>query len=96
MAWSTRSQPCPNLAPALAALGILLFVTAWNEYFWPLLVFREQNSVIQLGIQGFLDAATVDYGALMAASGLATLPIFAIYALLQRRVVSAFVRSGLR
>jgi sn-glycerol 3-phosphate transport system permease protein len=86
----------PNLAPALSALGILLFVSAWNEYFWPLLVYREPNSVIQLGIQGFLNAVTVNYGALMAASGLATLPIFAIYALLQRRVVNAFVRSGLR
>ncbi len=86
----------PNLAPALVALGILLFVNTWNEYFWPLLVYRNPNSVIQLGIQGFLDAASVNYGALMAAAGLATLPIFVIYAVLQRRVVSAFVRSGLR
>ncbi len=86
----------PNMAPALAALGILLFVNSWNEYFWPLLVYRNPNSVLQLGIQGFLNAVTVNYGALMAVSGLATLPIFAIYALFQRRVVSAFVRSGLR
>jgi multiple sugar transport system permease protein/sn-glycerol 3-phosphate transport system permease protein len=95
--WATLwTVVVPNLTPALAALGILLFVNAWNEYFWPLLVYRNPNSVIQLGIQGFLNAVTVNYGALMAASGLATLPIFAIYALLQRRVVSAFVRSGLR
>jgi ABC-type glycerol-3-phosphate transport system permease component len=86
----------PNLTPALAALGILLFVNSWNEYFWPLLAYRNPDSVIQLGIQGFLNAASVNYGALMAASGLATLPIFVIYAVLQRRVVSSFVRSGLR
>jgi ABC-type glycerol-3-phosphate transport system permease component len=86
----------PNLSPALAALGILLFVSAWNEYFWPLLVYRNPNSVIQLGIQGFLNSVAVNYGALMAASALATIPIFAIYALLQRRLVNAFVRSGLR
>ncbi|MCU1493061.1 MAG: carbohydrate transporter rane protein 2, family [Acidimicrobiaceae bacterium] len=95
--WATLwTVVVPNLGPALAALGILLFVGSWNEYFWPLLVYRAPDSVIQLGIQGFLSAATVNYGALMAASGLATLPIFAIYAVLQRRVVSAFVRSGLR
>jgi sn-glycerol 3-phosphate transport system permease protein len=86
----------PNLGPALAALGILLFVSAWNEYFWPLLVYRNPNSVIQLGIQGFLNSVAVNYGALMAASALATIPIFVIYALLQRRLVNAFVRSGLR
>jgi len=95
--WATLwTVVVPNLGPALSALGILLFVNAWNEYFWPLLVYRNPNSVIQLGIQGFLNSVTVNYGALMAASGLATLPIFAIYAVLQRRVVNAFVRSGLR
>jgi multiple sugar transport system permease protein/sn-glycerol 3-phosphate transport system permease protein len=87
----------PNLGPALSALGILLFVSAWNEYFWPLLVYRNvSHSVIQLGIQNFLNAVSVNYGGLMAAAGLATLPILAIYAVLQRRMVNAFVRSGLR
>lgn len=87
----------PNLGPALAALGILLFVNAWNEYFWPLLVFRTpSSSVLQLAIQSFLSAESTNYGALMAASGLACLPIFALYVVLQRRVVNAFVRSGLR
>ena len=87
----------PNLGPALSALGILLFVSSWNEYFWPLLVYRNiSDSVIQLGIQNFLNAVSINYGGLMAASGLATLPILAIYAVLQRRMVSAFVRSGLR
>jgi multiple sugar transport system permease protein len=38
----------------------------------------------------------VDYGALLAAAGLATLPLLVLHALLQRRVVDAFVRSGLR
>jgi ABC-type glycerol-3-phosphate transport system permease component len=96
--WSTLwTVVVPNIGPALAALGILLFVSSWNEYFWPLLVYRNINySVIQLGIQGFLNAVSINYGALMAASGLATLPIFAIYAVLQRRMVGAFVRSGLR
>ena len=96
-AWRTLWRVVvPNLGPALAALGILLFVSQWNEYFWPLLVYRTPNSVIQMGIQGFLNSFTVNYGSLMAASALATLPIFAIYAVLQRRLVNAFVRSGLR
>jgi ABC-type glycerol-3-phosphate transport system permease component len=96
-AWRTLWRVVvPNLGPALAALGILLFVSQWNEYFWPLLVYRTPDSVIQMGIQGFLNSFTVNYGALMAASALATLPIFIIYAVLQRRLVNAFVRSGLR
>jgi ABC-type glycerol-3-phosphate transport system permease component len=86
----------PNIAPALAALEILLFVGAWNEYFWPLLIFHVPTSVLQLGIGNMLNADAANYGGLMAASGLATLPILALYLVLQRHVVNAFVRSGLR
>ncbi len=87
----------PNLGPALAALTILLFVTSWNEYFWPLIVYRDPNSsVLQLGLQVFLSTDGTNYGALMAASGLACLPLLAVYAVFQRRIVNAFVRSGLR
>ncbi len=87
----------PNLAPSIAALGILLFISAWNEYFWPFFVFRDAStSVLQLGIQPFLNSDSLNYGAVMAASGLACLPILAVYIIFQRRVVNAFVRSGLK
>jgi ABC-type glycerol-3-phosphate transport system permease component len=86
----------PNLRAPLSALAILLFVSAWNEFFWPLLVLNGPDSVIQLGLQGFLTPEGNDYGALMAASGLLSLPIFLLYIVLQRQVIDAFVRSGLR
>ena len=86
----------PNLRAPLAALGMLLFITAWNEYFWPAMVLRGSTSVIQLALQGFLSPEGIDWSALMAAAGLACLPVFALYVVLQRHIVSAFVRSGLR
>lgn len=86
----------PNLRPALAALGILLFISSWNDYFWPALVLQRTNSVVQLGVRSFLGAEGDNWGAVMAASGVACLPIFAVYLLLQRHVINAFVRSGLR
>jgi ABC-type glycerol-3-phosphate transport system permease component len=51
---------------------------------------------MQVGIRDLLNANDVDYGALLAAAGLATLPLLVLYLVLQRRVVDAFVRSGLR
>jgi sn-glycerol 3-phosphate transport system permease protein len=86
----------PNLAPSLAALEILLFIGAWNEYLWPLVVYNTPDSVLQVGIRDLLNVNNVDYGALLAAAGLATLPLLILYLVLQRRVVDAFVRSGLR
>jgi len=86
----------PNIAPSLAALEILLFIGAWNEYLWPLVIYSSPDSVLQVGIRDLLNVDNVDYGALLAAAGLATLPLLALYLLLQRRVVDAYVRSGLR
>lgn len=86
----------PNLKPALAALGIMLFISAWNEYLWPTLILQSSDALIQVGIRSFLGAEGNNWGAVMAASGLACIPIFLIYILLQRYVVDAFIRSGLK
>src|SRR5690606_22654361 len=40
----------PNLRPALAALGIMLFISAWNEYLWPALILRQSDALVQIGI----------------------------------------------
>ncbi|MHA6630414.1 carbohydrate ABC transporter permease [Pseudonocardia sichuanensis] len=86
----------PNLRPAIAAVSILAFISAWNEYFWPTMVLRGGDQLIQVGVRAFLTSEGNDWGAMMAASGLACLPVFALYIALQRQVVDAFVRSGLR
>jgi len=87
----------PNLRAPLAALGILLFISTWNEYFWPLLVTNKpQDTVIQVGLQLFLTQEGNQWRPLMAAASLASLPVFALYLALQRQVIEAFVRSGLK
>jgi multiple sugar transport system permease protein/sn-glycerol 3-phosphate transport system permease protein len=96
-AWRTLWKVVvPNMRPALAALGIMLFINAWNDYLWPTLILRSSDALIQVGVRSFLGAEGDNWGAVMAASGLACLPIFLIYLFLQRYVVDAFVRSGLK
>jgi ABC-type glycerol-3-phosphate transport system permease component len=86
----------PNLTATVSALAILLFITAWNDYFWPVLVTsRAEHSVIQVGLQMFFSQEGTSWGPLMAAATLTSAPIFVFYLILQRRVVDAFVRSGL-
>ncbi|WP_327140064.1 carbohydrate ABC transporter permease [Nocardia sp. NBC_01327] len=86
----------PNLRSALAALGILLFINAWNDYFWPAVVLRKSNGVLQLGLRSFMGTEGTQWGPMMAVAGLACLPVLALYLLLQRHIVNAFVRSGLK
>lgn len=87
----------PNIRPALASLAILLFISSWNDYFWPLLVTRSADSaVIQIGLQMFFTQEGNLWGPLMAAASVATVPILIIYALLQKQIVDSFLRSGLK
>jgi ABC-type glycerol-3-phosphate transport system permease component len=87
----------PNLRAPLAALGILAFISAWNDYFWPLLLIRRmEHSVVQIGLQFFLTEEGNQWGALMAAATLAALPVLAVYLVLHRQVIDSFMRAGIR
>jgi sn-glycerol 3-phosphate transport system permease protein len=95
--WTTLwTVVVPNLRPALAALGILLFVNSWNEYFWPALVLQRSNAVLQLGLRSFMGTEGNDWGPMMATAGMACLPVLLLYLVLQRQIVNGFVRSGLK
>lgn len=87
----------PNLGGTLASLAILIFISTWNEYFWPLLLSRApENTVIQIGLQMFMGEQGNRWGPLMAASTMASLPILALYVGLQRQIIQSFMQSGLR
>jgi ABC-type glycerol-3-phosphate transport system permease component len=86
----------PNLRPALGAVGVMLFVSAWNEYLWPSLVLTKSDALIQIGIRSFIGEEGNDWGAVMAASGLACIPVLLVYLVARRQVTDGFVRSGIK
>ncbi|MBD2869082.1 carbohydrate ABC transporter permease [Paenibacillus arenilitoris] len=87
----------PNLKSSIASIGILLFITSWNDYFWPLLVTTKlENTTVQKGLQMFISSDGNMWGALMAATTIASLPVLLIYLLLQRQIIDSFVKGGLK
>ncbi|APE34370.1 ABC transporter permease [Nocardia mangyaensis] len=85
------------LRPALGAVAILLFISTWNEFLWPLLVMPDpEDTTIQPGLALFLGPESSQYGPMLAASMLASLPVVAIYVLASRRIADAFLHSGVR
>ncbi|PWC03538.1 carbohydrate ABC transporter permease [Agromyces badenianii] len=87
----------PNLRPAIAAVGILVFISTWNEYLWPLLMApRAEDATVQIGLSQFDTEGGIDYGALMAAATLTSLPIAIVYAIASRRITDSFLQSGLK
>ncbi len=75
----------PISKPGLAVLAIFTFVATWNEFFWPFLVTQTSSMrTIQIGLASFKFAEATDFGAMMAGSVIAALPMFILFFSLQK------------
>ena len=88
----------PNIRAGIVVVTIIVSITAWNIYFWPFLVLTEPSvKTLAIGLRAFMDEeAGYQWGELMAASFLATVAPLIIYFIIQRHVISAFTRSGMK
>ncbi|PPK98686.1 multiple sugar transport system permease protein [Kineococcus xinjiangensis] len=90
----------PMSAAPLSTLALLVYITSWNEYFWPLLVGQEEDVrvlTVALGIfRSQTPQGSPDWAGLMAATLLAALPMIALFAAFGRRIVDSIQFSGLK
>ncbi|GGA86373.1 sn-glycerol-3-phosphate transport system permease protein UgpE [Brucella endophytica] len=88
----------PNAWPAVTAFAIFSVVAHWNDLYWPLVVISKQEyATPPLGLMYFRAAeAGDDYGALMAATLIITLPLVAAFLLAQKRFVEGITMTGLK
>lgn len=88
----------PSVRPTVIALGILLFINVWNEYFWPLLVINNKGMLtLPLALQLFINAeGGTSWGPMMAVATLTSLPPFIAFLLVQKQVISSFINSGVK
>ena len=93
-----RSVVLPLLAPGLVATVMFSFVTAWNEFFFALVLLKSpENQTMSVILTRFLGAEGVaDLGPLAAASVLATVPSLLFFALLQRRLASGMIAGAVK
>ncbi|MCW1917563.1 carbohydrate ABC transporter permease [Rhodobacter sp. KR11] len=82
----------PVMRSTYAAAMIILFMTNWNAYLWPLIVLQtNEMKTITLTVASLATAYTPDYGLIMIANVLATLPTVLVFFLLQRRFVEGML-----
>jgi multiple sugar transport system permease protein len=88
----------PNAWPAITAFSIFSVVAHWNDLFWPQIVVTETTMAPPpLGLIFFRAAeAGDDYGALMAATVVVTVPLLAAFLLAQRRFIEGITLTGLK
>jgi multiple sugar transport system permease protein len=92
------SVTAPLLAPGLVATALFAFITAWNEFFFALVLMKTpERQTLPVILTHFLGAEGVaDLGPLAAAAFLATLPSLVIFALIQRRLTGGMLTGAVK
>jgi ABC-type glycerol-3-phosphate transport system permease component len=87
----------PLMKPALAAVGIFTFMATWNDFMGPLIYINDQRLYpLSLGLFDFRTEHGADYGMLMAASTLMTLPVVALFFVAQRYFIEGVTLTGMK
>lgn len=88
----------PISLPALAALGILNFISQWGYFLWPLIILQEKNSITLpvLLSQMVVGGEVADYGAVLLGATISILPIFILFLFLQKYFISGIYGGAVK
>ncbi|MGW0372239.1 carbohydrate ABC transporter permease [Streptomyces coeruleorubidus] len=92
------SVTAPLLAPGIVATGLFAFITAWNEFFFALVLLKTpEKQTLPVVLTHFIGAEGVaDLGPLAAAAFLATLPSLVVFAIIQRRITGGMLTGAVK
>ncbi len=88
----------PLVRPQLTATGIWFFVNSWNEFVWPSLILRsEQSYTLPLALQMFVSAeGGTDFAVAMAVSVVTMLIPVVLYLTFQKYIIGTFTGAGIK
>jgi lactose/L-arabinose transport system permease protein len=82
----------PIMAPTFAAAGIVTFMSAWNNYLWPLIVLQKETTrTLPILITQLTQGYVIDYGILALAITVTTIPTMLVFITQQRRFVTGIL-----
>ncbi|WP_129842391.1 carbohydrate ABC transporter permease [Streptomyces sp. RFCAC02] len=86
----------PAARPAMAVLGMLTFVMAWNEFFWPIIALTQQNPTVQVALTNIGRGYVKDEGVIMAGALIATMPLLIAFAIFGKQIVGGIMNGALK
>jgi len=88
----------PLVAPGLVATSIFSFITAWNEFIFALTFLGndQHKFTLPIYVQFFFGKGSADWGGIMAASTLYTIPVMLFFLFVQRRMVGGLVAGAVK
>jgi multiple sugar transport system permease protein len=89
----------PNSLPAIITVGIITFMTSWNEVLWPIIVIRDDHlmtmpQLITLFAVG--GRAESQLGVKLAAATMLALPVIIAYAFFQKYFIQSMASTGMK
>ncbi|MET8306747.1 MULTISPECIES: carbohydrate ABC transporter permease [unclassified Micromonospora] len=89
-----RRITLPLSIPGVATAGILSFIFSWNNFMFALVLSGADTKTLPVAIFDFVGYASIDWGGLMAAASVVTLPIMVIALFVQKYVVSGLTAGA--
>ncbi|MFI6100741.1 carbohydrate ABC transporter permease [Lentzea sp. NPDC051213] len=87
----------PNSKGFFAALGVIAFVTSWNQFLWPLVIAQDQDSwTVQVALSTFLTSQSIDVVQLFLAAAVSVTPLIVVFVALQRFLVRGATETGIK
>lgn len=87
----------PLCKPAIVSVAIFAFLAAWSDFFGPMLYLNsEEQYTISLGLQAFMQTHFVEWGPMMAASTIFTVPIIILFFCAQKYFIEGVTVTGIK
>ena len=87
----------PLSKPVIAVLTLLLALGEWNDFGWPLVILRDENSMtLTVGLSLLQGYRTNDWSGIMVIALLSVVPVALLFVFLQRYFIQGISRSGLK
>jgi cellobiose transport system permease protein len=86
----------PAVRPIAAVLGLLTFMTTWNDFFWPLVVLGPRNPTVQVAVSTLASGYVEDYALVLTGTFVSILPLFVVFILLGRHIIGGIMRGAVK
>jgi cellobiose transport system permease protein len=86
----------PAARPAMAVLGLLTFVMAWNDFLWPIIALNQQNPTVQVALNSLGTGYVPDQAVIMAGALLGTLPLLIAFLLFGKQIVGGIMQGAIK
>jgi len=90
----------PLLRPAMGTLAIITFLGSWNSFLWPLVILRSDVMMtLPIGLARMTEnvpGKTRDFGVIMAAATLVSVPVLAVFMSMQRQFISGILSGSVK